>query len=241
MNSSDVVEFDEWVDYCFTHGRADFMGTSGDSDDVQNAREKKYLSLKPVVVTEYLIRLFESPSFVIDRYSDDQIAEATWFIFGNASEYLHDARSDEVPPDMQVRCIRSLMTLYKDLYDRVCGRRGTDYDTDLRSTDDVDGAVYMIWDMDCLEGAIMFPKRGAILVEPCLEVLETVLRKSRTSACRISALHGIGHIGSHYASTDQSSWIVQRLQRTVDAFLQRQDIPEWVRDYALCARNGVVQ
>ena len=235
-----IPSFDEWVGYCFTHGYADFAGTSTDSEAVRDARELRFGSIDPITVTQYMVRLFESPSFIIDRYDDDAIAAATHYIFGIPSGYFHLARSDDVPQELQVRCIRALTTMYRDLFDRVCGRRGADPDTDLCETEAVDGAVYMIWDMNCLEGAIMFPKKGAILVEPCLEVLGTVLRKSRTSACRISILHGIGHIYAHYAS-EPGNVIAQRLRQMVDAYLQRQDIPEWIREYALDAREGAVQ
>ncbi|KAA0213595.1 MAG: hypothetical protein EDM82_12615 [Cyanobacteria bacterium CYA] len=226
--------------YCFTQGHGDFSGTTPDDEDSVQAREARFFSMAPSLLTAYLTRLFESPSFVAERYTDNQIAEATWFIFGCGSGYIGDMRRGTVSPDLQVRCVRSIATLYTDLFDRVCGHHGTDPDSDLRDTDEVDGAVYMMWDMGHLEGTVMFPEKGPHLVEPGIEVLESVLHRCRTSACRVSALHGIGHIYCiHNYQGDKA--IASRLRAIVDAFTERNDLPEWLRDYAAHAREGYVQ
>ncbi|MCW5768956.1 MAG: hypothetical protein KIT19_09750 [Phycisphaeraceae bacterium] len=234
--------FDEWVTYCFTQGQDDFSGTSPDGDEAANARTEKFLGMSPLLLTTYLTQLFESPSFVAKRYTDKQIAQATWFIFGHGSCYIGDMRRGDIPPELQVRCVRSITTLYTDMFDRVCGRHGTDPDSDLRDSVEVDGAVYMMWDMDNLEGMVMFPEKGPHLVEPGIEVLEHVLLRCRTSACRVSALHGIGHIyGIHSYSGDGDKAIAARLRAIVDAFMDRDDLPEWLREYAAHAREGAVQ
>ena len=106
-----------------------------------------FFSMDPSLLTSFMIRLFESPSFVAERYTGYQIARATWFLFGGGSGYIHEMRSGAVPSGLQVRCVRSLTTLYTDLYDRVCGRHRTDPDSDLRESDELDGAVYAMWDL----------------------------------------------------------------------------------------------
>ena len=240
MTDRTPPSFDEWVNYCFTQGHGDFSGTSSDDEEVVQAREARFFSMGPSLLTTYLTTLFESPSFVAERYTDNQIAEATWFLFGCGSGFIGDMRRGAVRQDLQVRCVRSITTLYTDLFDRVCGRHGTDPDSDLRDTSEVDGAVYMMWDMDHLEGMVMFPEKGPHLVEPGIEVLESVLRRCRTSACRVSALHGIGHIYCiHNYQGDKA--IAARLRALVDAFTERDDLPEWLRDYAAHAREGYVQ
>jgi hypothetical protein len=187
--------FDEWVEYCFTDGYRDFCGWADEPDDVVTAREERYHTFAPRTITSYLTRLFESPGFIADRYTDEQIADATWFIFGSsASSYIHDARSPGVPREEQVRCLASVATMYTRLFDRVCGERGSNPDEDLREKTRLDGAVYMIWDMGGVEGTVLFPGRLPHLEKPGIEVLETILTECRTSACRTSALHGIGHI-----------------------------------------------
>lgn len=240
MADRSAPDFEQWVEFCFTTGPADFADHSGDSDDVVCEREAYFCELPPIVIANYLTRLFESPSFLIDRYTDDQIADATWFIFGTATEYIHEVRSNVVPEAAQIRCMHSVKTLYRDLYDRICGRRGTDPDADLRETCKIDCAVYMIWDMGSLGTAALFPKQFPHLVQPSLDVLDTILHESRTSACRVSVLHGIGHLlcGTMTAGRRQYR---RRLRDSIDRFLQREDLPRWLREYALDARDGAVQ
>ena len=68
--------------------------------------------MDPSLLTTYLTTLFESPSFVAERYTDNQIAEATWFLFGCGSGFIGDMRRGAVQQDLQVRCVRSITTLY---------------------------------------------------------------------------------------------------------------------------------
>lgn len=240
MTNEQQPTFDEWVSYCFKQGCGDFSGTSPDDEDSVEARESMFSTMAPSLLTTYLTQLFESPSFIAERYTHNQIAEATLFIFGSGSGYISDMRGGTVPPDLQIRCVKAITTLYTDLFDRVCGNLGMDPDSDLRDTVEVDGAVYMMWDMGHLEGTVMFPEKGPHLVEPGIEVLESVLRRCRTSACRVSALHGIGHIYCiHNYKGDKA--IASRLRAIVDAFTDREDLPEWLRDYAAHAREGYVQ
>jgi hypothetical protein len=69
------------------------------------------------------------------------------------------------------------------------------------------------------------------LVEPGFRVIETVLAECRTSSCRISALHGLGHLHDYHG---------RRVERIIDGFLARPDLPEWLRTYAMKARGGCV-
>ncbi len=231
-----LPSFDEWVHYCFTHGQNDFSGWGGLGAQDERAR---FLSIDPGTLATYLTRLFESPTFSADKYTDDQIAKATWFLFGIGSAYLGTVRKSPINPALQSRCIRSVATMYTDLFDRVCGTRGTDPDTDLCDKAAIDIAVYMIWDMDQLEGAVMFPDGGP-LREVCIEVLQTILTRCRTSTCLISALHGIGHIYGHSRYKGDLD-LCQRLEGIIDTFLASRSLPEWVREYAALARDGAVQ
>jgi hypothetical protein len=229
MNESGP-SFDEWVEYCFTQGYADFHNSNEAELESVWARGERF-SMSPVGVTQYMTRLFEAPAFIAEQYSDQHIRDATWFLFGVGSDYCHDARSQEVPPDAQVRWMRSVATLYTDLYDQVCGERGSLPFANLSS--ELDTAVYMIWDMDCIEGAVMFPEKAPHLVNPGFEVLQTVLASCRMGACLQSALHGLGHIAVFHPA---------RVQDIVDQFLAARgpELPSWLRDYAMDARVGRV-
>jgi hypothetical protein len=223
--------FDAWVDYCFTRGDQDFHADPNGSDyAVVQARSAPFLNIDPPVLANYVIALFENPEFIADKYTDDQIGKAVWFLFGTGSEYFYDLRSDDIEQSLQVRCICSVETLYLRLFDRVCCMRGKNPNGEYGDTEP-DSAVSMIWDMGCMNGAIIDGKQWPHLVKPGLQVLENVLMKSRTSTCMVSALHGLGHILNFHP---------QHCKRIIDGFLAEREVPEHVHDYALAARSGCI-
>lgn len=239
MGRQPPPNFEEWVHYCFTQGWSDFWNRHADGDEARDARKRRFGVMTPTLLTGYLTRLFEAPRPLAKRYTDKQIGEAVHFIFGGGSEYIQAMLRGPVSPEEQTRCIRAVTTFYTDLLDRVCGRRGTEPDAELIASE-LDGAVFMIWDMGGLECAVMSPKNFPHLVEPGIRVLECVLERCRTSACRQSALHGIAHIYFSY-SCDGDKAIAARLQGIVDKFLERRDMRTWLREYAQAARVGAVQ
>ncbi|MGD9789162.1 MAG: hypothetical protein AB7Q00_07225 [Phycisphaerales bacterium] len=232
--------FEEWRYYCFTQAWEDFSGNDADSWEVGIVRQERFLNLEVSLLATYMTRLFESPNSVVEEFTDNQIAKATWFLFGTGSEYIKTVRDSQIPVDLQSGCIRSIATMYTNLFDRVCGNRGSDPDSQLYLKHKIDGAVYMIWDMDNLAGTVMFPDKAPHLVEPGVHILETALLKCRTSACRISALHGIGHIVSVHRAKKRRD-IAPQLQSFIEKFLERDDVPSWLREYADCAYHGSVQ
>lgn len=237
MSESNPPSFEEWVEYCFTNACADWEDYMSEE---ASHRYDRLGSLESGMLVSYLTTLFESPAFLADRYTPDSIAKAMWFIFSTRSEYFKQVRLDPINPEEQIRCIRSVATLYTDLLDRVCGDWGRDPDADLRERSKIDEAVYMIWDMDNLEGTLMFPEYHPHLVDPGLFVLETVLRKCRTSACLVSALHGIGHcVGQAHSSGHRE--LMGRLQRLVDGLVFSRELPAWLLEYAGAAHDGYVQ
>jgi hypothetical protein len=229
-----IPGFQEWAEYCFTLGQEDFRRYS--TDDEAESRSQRFHELDDRTTVEYLTRLFEAPEWIADKYTDQQIADGTWFIFGVGSDYLTSRTG--VPPDDAVRCWRAISNLYVQLFDRVCGRRGTDPDAklDLR----VDTAVYMIWDMGHLELSAMFPENAPHLFEPAIQILETALFRCRTAACRQSALHGLGHVAGTHEGKDHPE-VVARVLGMIDSFLQRTDVPAWLREYAEQARATSIQ
>ncbi len=224
--------FEEWVAYCFTQGWADFHARAGSPEYEQaQLRTQRFANLEPALLARYVIRLFRDPAAVAARYADNQIGNATWFLFGVASGYFQYLPSDPVPRDLQIECIASVATLYTDLFDRFCCKRGAEPDGDFRNELTVDGAVYMIWDMDCIECAAMFPNQAPHLVDPSFAALETVLAQCRTSTCQVSALHGLGHLHMYHP---------QRVERIIDDFLISRSTAMWVCEYACNARKGSV-
>jgi len=219
---SNAPTFDDWVEHSLTKGYRVFHG--------EEAEDPRLSSIDEGLLVDYLTRLFEDPSELATRYSRDQIADATWFLFGCASGYFSTVRHAHLAIDRKVRCFRSVASIYTNLYDRLCTQ---DSETDRSDSDKLDGAVYMIWDMDCIEVAVMFPEEQPELLEPGFQILETVLQRCLTGACLKSALHGLGHIQMYHP---------ERVSRLIDAFLTRRvSLAPWLRDYAEQAREGRVQ
>ena len=228
MTHEPAPSFEEWSDYCVRLGWADFSGTSGDSDEVVRARELQFQSLPAPVLAEYLVRLFENSRLLADRYSADQLGDATWFIFGCGSQYFGKLSAVETPKALQVRCFAAVGRLYLDLFDVLCNRRRAVVDD--RCDDLLDTAVYMIWDMGGIEIAIDRPH----LLEPGFQILATVLDDCRTSTCVMSALHALGHLVNDYPD---------RVEPLIASFVERRraEFPEWLLHYAELAREGRVQ
>lgn len=231
---SHVPSFDEWVAYCFEYGLADFYAFAKSSGSVQaeiEAREEHFQRIDSLTLTEYAIKLFSSPAFVADRYSDEQITGAIWFIFSIPSQYFHSFYDDSVPSDLQVSLVKSVATMYTDLFDHLCNRRGTQPDGDFTNTLPVDKAVFMIWDMDGIECLLNFPNGRMHLVEPTLYVLETALFSCRTASCKKSALDGLDQI----RHVDP-----KRVQAIIDRFIALPGQPDHLRVYARNARDDKV-
>lgn len=228
-----IPTFEEWVEDCFTYANQDFRNygeAEGEEFAAIEARGQRFAIPNPSL-TEYAIRLFSDPGFIADQYTDEQIAEATWFLFGTGSEYFHDFRAKDVGQDKQIEAIRSVRTMYTDLYDRVCNKQGTEPDGQFTNVLPIDKAVGMIWDMDNIEGPALFPKDWPHLTDPSFEVLETALFKCRTASCKGSALHGLGHL--HHVHP-------RRVENLIDRFLDSPDQPDHLREYAKLARTGCV-
>ncbi len=233
MRNGLIPTFEEWVAYCFTQGYADFNARSDSPDyDAALARSDRFAAIPVDVLGGYLIRLLHAPAFIADQYTDDQIGDGTWYLFGVGSSYFSEVFArGRLPQDVQIKCMSEVATIYLELYDHVCCKRGKDPEGEFINSLNVDVAVYMIWDMDSIEGAVMRVRGTPHLVEPGLHVLETILCGCRTSSCLASALHGLGHIhGVHPRRTEQ----------IIDAFLADRMIPDWLRLYALWARKGSV-
>ncbi len=218
------------MDYCFVHGYADFANATNEAAE---ARDERFAPVRGFVLCDYLTRLFESRGFVAERYTDAQIAAGVWFIFGIASEYLRYA---DWPCDVRAtsRCIRAIGTMYRDLFDCVCGDHGSDSQSE-RIDAGVDCAVYMIWDMDSSLGAGLAGSNWAAgqIAEAELAVLDMALFCCRTSACQVSALHGIGEI----IVPRREGQVTERLRQLIDRYLAERSPPEWLREYAALARG----
>jgi len=233
----DAPEYEAWRRYGFTQACADIC-SKNDQDAEQRWCHFAYIPAETVL--KYLTRCFEEAASLVDDFTAKEVADGVeQGIFGAESEFFLTLRKGGLPPERVAQCYRAVKTLYRHCFDRMCCRGAGDPDGDyinLRSmdggaSDDLDGAVYMIWDTSTIDAAISLPDEHPELFEASVDVLRDVLMRCRTSTCKISALHGVGHL--HFARPEVAV-------RLVDEYLERPGQPQWVIDYALKAREGCV-
>ncbi|MEQ9455008.1 MAG: hypothetical protein RLN76_10510 [Phycisphaeraceae bacterium] len=222
--------FDEWVEYCFTLGASDFKNCH---ETEALDRSIRYTEFPIDTLAAYLVRLFSQPEDLVNKYSDDQFAEAVWFLFGEGGgcwQLLY--HSKELSVASKHNCLRSLIPCYTQLFDKICCNRGKDPHADRAWTSaaELDGAVYMIWDMS---GVDLFAGKAEYR-DTVFAVLDAILTQCRTSTCWISALHGLGHLQLDLEHEE-------RVRTIIDKFLKRPKLPDFIREYALAAREGAVQ
>lgn len=209
------LTFEQWRDCCFL--------TQGDEPALE----------VPGKTVQHLTQLFQSADSLVRLYSAEQIARGVWYIFGIESGMFHHVTDQYVAHARAAEVYASMETMYRSCFDVLCNAGGTTMD-DLSETAQLDGAVYMIWDMDCVESPIIFPDRAPHLVDPAFRTLETVLFESRTTACMKSALHALGHLVPYHR---------ERCGAIFAGFFRERgrSVPEWLFEYASAARTGMVQ
>jgi hypothetical protein len=212
-----VSTFETWIRFCFDR----------QIGDVPNGDEAAIAEPTPAVLATYLCQLFERPSILLTQFSVDQIGQGLWFICGSQSEYFRTARDRSVPQDLQIAWVRRLKNLYSGVFEQVCAQSLGHLSGWPEAPNLANDVCYMLWDLDCLEGAAMFPGHEH-LIDPIFEVLESVVRSDHP-ACIESALHALGHLHDHHPS---------RVEALIDGFLARNSVlPELIR-YGQQARTG---
>lgn len=226
MAGMNETTYEGWIEYAFTRGYAEF----NDPDNFA-LQPSPYLLLNPSTVAEYMHRFCADPPEIELMFSDDQIGDGIWFLFSIASGYWEAIRFDGVDPAIQARCVASVANLYTRCFDRLCCKHGAEPDTDFTNDLRIDGAVYMIWDMDQLQYLVHPIGQLPHLTDLGLKVLETVLHTCRTSTCLHSALHGLGHLHDD---------LTPRIRTIIDGFLRARTPPAHLVQYARAAWDGYV-
>lgn len=206
------VSFEEWLGTISTF----------DSDDDRWNVSDRITCLPPTVVSNYLRRLLSSAPVLIPDISPTRLAHLIWFFNGVCSSYWHNVRKKEVPKEDQIATVRALGDFYQDFLDA--------YPVgDTPDATPAESAVFMMWDMDCLEGAAMF-KGEEHLVDPIFAVLGIALR-CRSFVCQRSALHGLGHLEQYHR---------ERVCAEIDWAMTSGMLHPQLRQYAVEARTGMI-
>ena len=224
---TDQLTYEQWIEYCFDREvtKPEWYWQYGENG------EGDWYHPEPPMLAGNLCRLFKSSRTLLWKYSSEQIAQGLYFICSNGSSYFQIAREASVSEEKQIAWVKSICHLYSDMFAKECSHFYGHLDRGPETQKPLSGLCYMFWDLDCLEGAAMFPG-GEHLVEPIFEVLSCALKQTNL-ACVESALHGLGHLEMYHP---------ERTHRLIEGVLQtRSDLPAELKAYAKNALEGYVQ
>jgi hypothetical protein len=211
--------FDEWVLYVF--------------DNPPNYRWFDLLGdwgvCPPATLVQYLTRLFENSSELLQPFSNAQLNQSFWFLLSVDSDAQQAMFDMNVPWPERRRCFRAIYTLF----DQCLAKRCSPYLSHINESSEnpLNSACYMWWDLFPAWGQPNDP-HNAEIDDELLKIMQRILWLD-SDACRESALHGLGHWSRRYPD---------RVKAIVDEFLD--DHPQLrpeLRRYANGACTGCIQ
>ena len=177
----------------------------------------------------YVTRLFEDPCPMLAGYSDEQLKQGFWYLLSNGlSDYMCALTDVSVPMTDRVRCVRSFVPVFKNLFAMRCTPHLSHLDEP--GAGPLNLACYMWWDIIPF-GVTPTDASDRELGEAALGAMADILSIDRV-ACQESALHGLGHW--------QRRWPTE-VARIIDEFLARTaNARAELLAYARSARGGCV-
>lgn len=183
---------------------------------------------EPAQALAFMIRLFEQPEVLLERFSHKEINQGLWFLVDSGGANQMCALFDEsLPWADRRRALLGIVTLYRSLFALACSDLLGHLDQGKDERDPIHSICYMWWDL--------FPSWGrgldARTRETVFDVMEATLA-IESEPCREGALHGLGH----FFSSDPDA-----VGRIIDRWLDGHPrISAQLRSYALSARTGCV-
>lgn len=209
----------EWLDHVFNHPVGE--------DDRHRSSEICFEDDESTVAL-LLQETFTRSGKDLSSFSDAQVNEGIYYLAHPAEgDFVAVLTSAHVPLDLRVQGIRAIETLYRDCFAKRCTRTLSHLDQKGASLNQI---CYMFWDLNSLSYITNVPDQGAV-GGAILGVLDSILTLDHL-ACQEAALHGLGHLFN-----DEP----ERVMSIVDGFLQTEILNDRLRDYALGAREGLVQ
>ena len=213
------LSFEEWVRFIFDRpvtSPAWYWDTDAD-----------WWQGEPCLSVEYMTRAFEDAAEVLRPYSDAQLNQGLWYLINETGGEMYALLAESVSLTDQLRCVRSIFTLFKRCFAVRCSDSLSHRD---EKANPLNAVCYMWWDIFPTWGAPNDPARHMLDSELLRMMRKTLALDSE--ACRESALHGLGHWRLHYP--DKTTEIID------DFLAGRTVISRPLRSYALRARKGMV-
>jgi hypothetical protein len=187
--------------------------------------------LDPGNACELLTALFENPTILTPRFSDAQINQGLYFLASaDSSDYNSSLLEAGVPWELRERGLRSIYTLYRDLFAVKCTGFSGQRKAGSEPENPLNTLCYMWWDITSLAWNTGKPD-AAHVDAVILSVLQDTLRLP-SLACQNGALHGLGHLNE--SLRPQATAIID------DYLAQNRSLPKELRAYAKEARKGGV-
>lgn len=211
------------------------------SDTPEAERRFELLNGLPIPrLASLLTMAFSEPQFMLKRYSSDQIAKGIWYVFWCSTDFSIKIMENASGIDVQSPFLKAIGSLYGNVFDKLCGVSGSRPDDNLIDDIEIDGAAYMLWDL----GGMMRPLYCRAAYAPHVyglwfDVVTEILMNCRTSACRMGALHALGHASLLAEVHDPPR--VAMICETISVFIREKHPVDWVRDYALRAQSQFIK
>ncbi len=172
------------------------------------------VTFEPALVCAYYVRLFRQPTFLLKRFSREQLESGFWAIQGSnfACSVFCVIWIDALPLSVRQECVRSMFDLFRGLF----------------AIEPLDTAAQMWWDSFCFEWHCgnRDRRRGGedlSMQDTMFETLTSILNLS-SPFCQRAALHGLGHL--HHPDTEH---LVRQYLKENPSLTNEQ------REYALAA------
>jgi hypothetical protein len=213
-----ISNYEAWITYVFDHPEAAWGDEWFWRDDqrywsaTENAQQ----------AVEYMTQLYSHPAFLIGRFSTWQIGTGIDFLINpSLDDHSFTLIDTRAPLRDRLDCIRSITTLYRDLFARVCARRCLHGVLDDKEPNQANNVCFMFWDTfpmfartkhreACKEPNVRDHWEDHVHIEDaCLTVMEETLKIDHP-ACQEGALHGLGEWVHAYP---------ERVTRVIEGFL----------------------
>ena len=212
---NDVESLQAWITHVFDHPVTD-PEWYWSSEAPATAHEA------PEEIPAHIAETFEHGSELLSRFSDEQLNQGFWYLFGNSSpDFMLTLLDEKIPLPVRLRALRSFVPLFEQVMATRCSSHLSHQDEPGASPLNI--ACYM-WFDELLDRFSPRQLERAKLDKELLFILRRLLAIPH-DACLESALHGIGHWARHYpqfgAAVDEFLYATAGLRPELIAYAER--------------------
>ncbi|CAN1534128.1 hypothetical protein MCEMSE15_01506 [Fimbriimonadaceae bacterium] len=229
------ISFEAWISHIFDHDDPDWHWKADGPLWDEEAEPQRTL--------EFLNRLFESPEFLLSRFSADQIgAGLNCLANPGCSSYGFVFLQHSLPIEERTRCLKNIATIYETVLAKICMQTTHHDEKSWKPGHTVaDYVCYMFWDVFPMFGRTRNHQiytddvkqnldEHCQIEAACLDAMERTLAIDHI-ACQEGALHGLGHWQMFYP---------ERVVPIIDRYLASNLAKPELTNYAQNARTGSV-